>query len=324
MVVLATPSCAARPRWGGSFVPGSRSCRSTAEASAAASRRCSGPSPSRQPSSAPPSSKDSRMPMCGGLAPLIGSIVAVRSGRRNATGRQGRRRGLCGGGTGLGAMSAATAAQAASRAEVLITMVADPAVLRAVTEGPDGVAAGAGASLTVVEMSTAGPAAVARLAAVLPAATRLLDAPVMGSRAEAESGSLVIFAGGPAPLVERVSPLLSALGSVLHVGDLRAGAAAKLVANAALFGTLGMLGEAIALARGLGLPGEAACRVLAATPLAAQAERRRAVIEAGEYPPPFPPTPAGKDRPPLTSAAAAAPGGPACPSPAGGSAACAG
>jgi len=207
---------------------------------------------------------------------------------------------------GLGAISAATPAQAASRAEVLITMVADPAALRAVTEGPDGVAAGAGASLTVVEMSTAGPAAVARLAAVLPAATRLLDAPVMGSRAEAESGSLVIFAGGPAPLVERVSPLLSALGSVLHVGDLRAGAAAKLVANAALFGTLGMLGEAIALARGLGLPGEAACRVLAATPLAAQAERRRAVIEAGEYPPRFPLTLAGKDARLIADAAAAA------------------
>src|SRR5260370_28256545 len=184
-------------------------------------------------------------------------------------------------------------------------MVADPAARRAVTEGPDGVAAGGGGSLTVVEMSTAGPAAVARLAAVLPAATGLLDAPVMGSRAEAESGSLVIFVGGPAPLVERVS-LLSALGSVLHVGGLGAGAAAKLVANAALFGTVGMLGEAIALARGLGLPGEAAYRVLAATPLAAQAERRRAVIEAGEYPPRFPLTLAGKDARLIADAAAAA------------------
>jgi 3-hydroxyisobutyrate dehydrogenase/2-hydroxy-3-oxopropionate reductase len=207
---------------------------------------------------------------------------------------------------GLGAFPAATPAEAASRAEVLITMVADPAALRAVTEGPDGVVAGAGASLTVVEMSTVGPAAVARLASALPPATGLLDAPVLGSPAEAESGCLVIFAGGPAPLVRRASPLLSALGSVLHVGGLGAGAAAKLMANASLFAVLGALGETIALARGLGLASEAAYRVLAATPLAAQAARRRAAIEAGEYPPRFPLTLAGKDARLIADAAAAA------------------
>jgi HAD superfamily hydrolase (TIGR01450 family) len=206
----------------------------------------------------------------------------------------------------LGAFPAATPAEAASRAEVLITMVADPAALRAVTEGPDGVIAGASASLTVVEMSTVGPAAVARLASVLPPATGLLDAPVLGSLAEAESGSLVIFAGGAAQLVERVLPVLAAVGSVLHVGELGAGAAAKLMANAALFATLGTLGEAIALARGLGLSAEAAYRVLAATPLAAQAERRRAAIEVGEYPPRFPLTLARKDARLIADAAAGA------------------
>jgi hypothetical protein len=48
---------------------------------------------------------------------------------------------------------------------------------------------------------------------------------------QAESGSLVIFAGGPARPVERVSPVL---GSVLCAGDLGAGAAAKLVTDAAV------------------------------------------------------------------------------------------
>ena len=208
--------------------------------------------------------------------------------------------------TALGAFTAGSPAEAASRAAVLITMVADPEALRSVTEGPGGVAAGASASLAVVEMSTVGPAAVARLAAALPPATGLLNAPVLGSRAEAESGSLVILAGGPARLVERVSPCLSALGTVLHVGDVRAGAAAKLVANAAHFGALGVLGEAIALARGLGLTPEAAQRVLAATPLAAQTARRRGVIEAGEYPPRFPLTLAAKDAGLIADAANAA------------------
>ena len=57
---------------------------------------------------------------------------------------------------------------------------------------------------------------------------------------------------------------------------------------------------------GLGLSAEAAYRVLAATPLAAQAERRRAAIEAGEFPPRFPLTLAGKDAQLIADAAAAA------------------
>ncbi|MGH3092305.1 MAG: NAD(P)-dependent oxidoreductase [Gaiellaceae bacterium] len=206
----------------------------------------------------------------------------------------------------LGAVPAASPADATGRADVVVTMVADPAALRAVSEGPAGVAAGIRESTTLVEMSTVGPAAVLRLASVLPPGTGLLDAPVLGSLAEAESGSLRIFVGGPASLAERWSPLLSALGSPVHVGPLGAGAAAKLVANSTLFGALGILGEALALADGLDLPREAAFEVLAATPLAAQAERRRAQIETGEYPTRFSLSLARKDVDLILEAATAA------------------
>jgi 3-hydroxyisobutyrate dehydrogenase-like beta-hydroxyacid dehydrogenase len=206
----------------------------------------------------------------------------------------------------LGAVPAASPADAAGRAEVVVTMVSDPAALRAVSEGPDGVAAGITGSTTLVEMSTVGPGAVSRLASVLPPGTGLLDAPVLGSLAEAESGSLRIFVGGPASLVEQWMLLLSALGSPVHVGPLGAGAAAKLVANSTLFGALGILGEALALAEGLGLSRETAFEVLAATPLAAQAERRRAAIETGEYPTRFSLSLARKDVDLILEAAAAA------------------
>lgn len=183
-----------------------------------------------------------------------------------------------------GAAQAATPAEATGRAEAVMTMVADPAALRAVVEGPHGIAAGAGGDTTVIEMSTVGPKAVAELATKLPPGTGLLDGPVLGSLSEAESGSLAVFVGGPEELVERWTPLLGALGSPIHVGPLGTGAAAKLVANTTLFGTLGVLGEALALADGLGLSREAAFAVLASTPLAAQAERRRPALESGEYP----------------------------------------
>ena len=205
-----------------------------------------------------------------------------------------------------GATGAATPADAVRRAEAVLTMVADPDALREVTDGPDGLAAGAGEGMTVIEMSTVGPAAVASLADALPSGTGLLDAPVLGSVTEAEGGSLNVFVGGPAALVERWTPLLEALGTVHHVGPLGAGAAAKLVANTTLVGTLGLLGEALALAQGLGLSREAAFEVLALTPLGVQAERRRAAVESGEFPRRFSLALARKDAELIVDAAAEA------------------
>jgi HAD superfamily hydrolase (TIGR01450 family) len=186
-----------------------------------------------------------------------------------------------------GAIGATTPAEAAANTDALITMVADPAALRAVSEGDAGIAAGAHATLLIIEMSTVGPAAVARLAATLPDGTALVDAPVLGSVDQAASGALTILIGGTETLVERARPLLEQLGTVVHVGLLGSGAAAKLVANAALFGSVALLGETLALARALGLSETAAHEVLAATPLGAQAKRRRQAIAAGDYPPRF-------------------------------------
>jgi 3-hydroxyisobutyrate dehydrogenase-like beta-hydroxyacid dehydrogenase len=204
-----------------------------------------------------------------------------------------------------GAVHAESPADVARRVEAVITMVADPSALEAVTDGPAGLAA-AGASVTVIQMSTVGPAAVSRLANVLPDQTRLLDAPVLGSLAESEAGSLTIFVGGPDALAERWTPLLSVMGSPVHVGPLGAGASAKLVANATLLGVLGVLGEALALAQGLGLSRQAAFDVLATTPLAAQAERRRPSIESGQFPARFSLALARKDAELIGDAAVAA------------------
>jgi 3-hydroxyisobutyrate dehydrogenase-like beta-hydroxyacid dehydrogenase len=183
-----------------------------------------------------------------------------------------------------GAAGADSPADAAGRAEAVITAVADPGALRAVTEGSDGIAAGAGPDTTVIEMSTVGPEAIRWLASALPGGTDLLDAPVLGSLGEAESGSLHVYVGGPSELADRWMPLLSDLGDPTHVGPLGAGASAKLVANATLVGTLTLLGEILAIADGLGVSRDVAFRVLAATPLAAQAERRRGSLERGEFP----------------------------------------
>ena len=182
-----------------------------------------------------------------------------------------------------GALVAENPADAARRAEVVMTMLADPQALEAVVKGDDGIAAGADAS-TVIEMSTVGPAAIEWLRQVLPAEFPLLDAPVLGSLSEDDAGSLKVFVRGDAELAQRWMPLLETFGTTFHVGPLGSGAAAKLVANTALLGTLTLLGEALALSEGLGLSRDAAFQVLSVSPLAPQAERRRQSIEDDDYP----------------------------------------
>jgi 3-hydroxyisobutyrate dehydrogenase-like beta-hydroxyacid dehydrogenase len=169
--------------------------------------------------------------------------------------------------------AAATPAEATAAVDAAITMLANPAALRAVTQDI--------APPVLIEMSTVGPDAVRELAAALPH-TQVIDAPVLGSRAEAEQGTLHIFVGATPEQYARWAPLLAPLGTTHQVGPLGAGASAKLVANSTLVGTISMLAEAIRLADGLGLSREATFDVLAATPIAAAAERRRQALKDAE------------------------------------------
>jgi 3-hydroxyisobutyrate dehydrogenase-like beta-hydroxyacid dehydrogenase len=190
----------------------------------------------------------------------------------------------------LGLPVADSPADAAASSEVVITMVADPPALQAVTEGTGGVAK---TGTTIIEMSTVGPAAIERLRNVV--AGPLLDAPVLGSLSEVESGTLSIFVGGELELYERWRELLGVLGTPIYVGPSGSGAAAKLVANTTLIDVIAALGEALALAEALGLSRDAAFDVLATTALGEQAKRRRAAIESGDFPPRFPLRLARKD-----------------------------
>jgi 3-hydroxyisobutyrate dehydrogenase-like beta-hydroxyacid dehydrogenase len=208
-----------------------------------------------------------------------------------------------------GATAHHSPADATRSAEAVITMLADPGALREVTEGPSGVVEGMSPEVTLIEMSTVDPDAISRLASAVKSKGALIDAPVLGSTNEAELGELLVFVGGRTSLFERWSPLLADLGTPLHAGSLGSGAAAKLTANLTLVGTLGVLGEALALAHGLGLERDIAFEVLSHTPAAAQAERRRAATEKGYFPKRFDLTLARKDAALIAEAGASAPRG---------------
>ena len=152
----------------------------------------------------------------------------------------------------LGAHAAGSASELASGADVLVVMVADGAQAQAALLGEYGAAAALPNDAAVLLMSTVGTEAVAALAA---AGRPLLDAPVSGGVARAETGELLIMAGGPAELFERLRPVLEVLGStVVHCGERPGdGQAVKLV-NQLLCGVhIAAAAEALAYAEALGL-----------------------------------------------------------------------
>lgn len=206
-----------------------------------------------------------------------------------------------------GAHQAVSPADAAARAEVVVTMLADPAALEQVMFGPEGVAAGISAGATLVEMSTTGPDAVRDLAARLPDGVDVLDAPVLGSVPQATDGALKVFVGGDTGVFERCRGVLEAMGTPNHLGALGAGASMKLVANSTLGALMCGLAEALALADALGLDEAAVLDILVESPIGATAKSKRALIEGGEYRPPnFKLSLAAKDLALVTAAAESA------------------
>ncbi|WP_029215469.1 NAD(P)-dependent oxidoreductase [Kallotenue papyrolyticum] len=154
-----------------------------------------------------------------------------------------------------GAQVADTPRAAAQQAEVVISMVADDRASRAVWLGEDGALAGAPAGAILIESSTLSSAWVRELAHL--AAERgcaLLDAPVRGSRDQAAAGELNFLVGGDAALLERVRPVLEAMGRRIdYLGPTGSGAIMKLINNQLAGVQVAALAEALAVAERAGL-----------------------------------------------------------------------
>ena len=134
---------------------------------------------------------------------------------------------------GEGARAAASAAEAASDAEIVILSLPTPAIVEAVVAGPDGIIGTARPGTVVIDMSTGDPGTAWRVEAACRAAgLNFLDAPVSRGVVGAEKGTLLIMVGGDAEVLEAVRPVLSHLGSdIVHVGGPGSGQVVKLCNN---------------------------------------------------------------------------------------------
>ena len=167
----------------------------------------------------------------------------------------------------LGGRSVAEPMDVAAAADVCLSMLADEAAVDAVFAGPTGLVAGARPGNVLVDASTVPPATLrAHEAAVRATDAGLLDAPVSGSIALAESGRLTLMVGGEVRDFERARPVLDALAqTVFHIGPLGTGAAMKLAVNTLIFGLNQAVAEGLVLAEAAGIERASAYDVLAAS-----------------------------------------------------------
>ena len=185
-----------------------------------------------------------------------------------------------------GARVATTPAEAAQSAEVVLSMVTDDDASRAVWIGPDGALAGLAQGAVAVESSTLTPGRVRKLAqAVGERGASFLDAPVMGSRPQAEAGTLIFLVGGDGASVERVRPLLEAMGgAVHHVGPTGQGAALKLAVNGLYAIQVAAVGEWFHTLRAAGVEADRVVDVLSVVPVTSPAAAGAlAAIAAGRF-----------------------------------------
>src|SRR3954467_10258444 len=165
----------------------------------------------------------------------------------------------------IGASVAATPAAAASRGQVVITMVADDDAVREMFEGPDGIATGIREGSVAVDMSTVLPDTIRAVApAILARDVGILDAPVSGSVSSTLAGELTVMVGGESDDLERARPILDRLARrVFHLGPLGSGAVMKLAVNTLIFGLNGAVAEGLVLAERNGIDRALAYDVLA-------------------------------------------------------------
>ena len=129
---------------------------------------------------------------------------------------------------------------AAEQSDIVFTMVGFPADVRAVYFSPDGIVAGTRAGSVLVDMTTTEPSLaveIARAAAARQA--QALDAPVSGGDVGARNATLSIMAGGDATALERVRPLLEAMGkTIVHEGGPGSGQHTKMCNQIVIAGTM--------------------------------------------------------------------------------------
>jgi 3-hydroxyisobutyrate dehydrogenase len=183
----------------------------------------------------------------------------------------------------------ATAREAVTDVDLVVTMLSDAEATLAAMSGPDGGAAGSEGAVWV-QMGTIGIEGSERCAELArDRGLVYVDAPVMGTKVPAEEGRLVVLASGPAAQRERLEPFFDAIGKrTIWLGEAGQGSRLKVVVNSWICTITEGTAEMLRLAAALGLEPRLALDAIEDGPLDAPYGRMKAeMMLKGEYPPSF-------------------------------------
>lgn len=189
-----------------------------------------------------------------------------------------------------GAQRAASPAALARECRLVFLCLSDDAAVEQVLFGAQGLSEGLASGAIVVDTSTIAATSARRFAQKLAEqGVTLLDAPVSGGQAGAESGTLACMIGGPAAAVDACRDAMSAFcKSVTHVGDVGAGQTVKACNQVAVASALLGVADAIALAKSQGVDPAVMREVLmGGTARSFPLEKHGARIIEGDFKPGF-------------------------------------
>ena len=156
---------------------------------------------------------------------------------------------------GQGAAVVSSLSEAVKDAEFVMYCLSDDTAVEDVALGADGVMVNADPAAIVIDLSTISPAMSAREhAAAEERGIRFLDAPVFGSKTEAQTGGLWVVVGGRRDDYEAAMPVLEPISETTHyMGPATSGCKMKLVGNLCVAAQMQSLGDALTLAAKSGL-----------------------------------------------------------------------
>ncbi|MBE0672318.1 MAG: NAD-binding protein [Anaerolineales bacterium] len=154
-----------------------------------------------------------------------------------------------------GATAANSPKEVAEQVDVVFTNLPDSPDVEKVALGENGILAGAKAGLIMVDNSTIKPASARLIAEKLKEKSVFsLDAPVSGGDIGAKNGTLTIMVGGDADALEKVMPVLQAMGkTITHVGDAGAGQVAKAANQIMVAAQMVAMGELLVFSKKAGV-----------------------------------------------------------------------
>jgi len=165
------------------------------------------------------------------------------------------------------ARAAATPADAAQNADVVITCLPSSGEVREVLEREDGLLGAMVAGSILVDCTSGDPAASRDFAKTLAGrGVAFIDAPVSGGVVGAKAGTLTVMCGGDGEVLERARPVLEAFGKkIVLCGPVGSGHAVKAVSNALLAVHVLSTAEALVALTRLGVSAAVALDVINAS-----------------------------------------------------------